>query len=191
MATDASSMDLDSRRNCVTCKTRMSSLLHDSHKICCACRGFECSLDKRCTECEAWSEEVMLKYVKYRKSLDSKSKIRKEKKTSSSDQASHSSSRDSNVSLASAALAGVSEARVTELTTSQLGQFSDSFAASMQASFQNIRDFIDDKFASQVAQPESNLSFADSSSVPVDLGPRQTQTNPSVRKPLYRLWVWG
>ena len=172
MATDNLTMDLDSQCNCVTCKTRMSSLLHDSHKICCTCRGFECSLDKKCTECEVWSEEVMLKYVKYRKSLDSKSKVRKEKKTSSSDQASHSSSRDFNVSLASAASAGVSEARVTELISSQLGQFSDSFAASMQASFENIRAFIDDKFASQVIQPETNPSFADSS-------------------PLCRLWVWG
>ena len=97
MATDASTMDLDSRRNYVTCKTRMSSLLHDSHKICSVCRGFDCSLDKQCTECEAWSEEVMNKYVKYRKSLDSKSKAKKEKKTSSSDQASLLSSRDSNV----------------------------------------------------------------------------------------------
>ena len=121
MATDASTMDLDSRRDCVTCKTRMSSLLHDSYKICCPCRGFECFLDRRCTECKDWSEEVMLKYIKYRKSLDSKSKVRKEKKTSSSDQASHSSSRDSNVSLSSAASAGLSEARVTELISSQLG----------------------------------------------------------------------
>ena len=183
MATDASTMDLDSRRNCVTCKTRMSSLLHDSHKICCTCRGFECSLDKRCTECEVWSEEVMLKHVKYRKSLDSKSKVRKEKKTSSSDQASHSSSRDSNVSLSSAASAGLSEARVTELISSQLGQFSASFAASMQASFDYIRAFIDDKFASQDVQPETNPSLADSSPVPVDLGPCQTQTDPSVRSP--------
>ena len=106
MATDASTMDLDSRRNCVTCKTRMSSLLQDSHKICCACRGFDCSVDNRCSECEAWSEEVMMKYVKYRKSLDSKSKVRKERKSAFSNQASLSSSRDSNVSLASAASAG-------------------------------------------------------------------------------------
>ena len=144
MATDASTMDLDSRCNFVTCKTRMSSLLHESHKICCTCCGFECSLDKRCNECEVWSEEVMMKCGKYRKSLDSKSKVRKEKKTSFSDQASHSSSRNSNVSLASAASAGVSEARVTELISSQLGQFSDSFAASTQASFENIRAFISD-----------------------------------------------
>ena len=125
----------------------------------------------------------MLRYVKYRKSLDSKSKVRKEKKTSSSDQASLSSSRDSNVSLSSAASARLSEARVTELITSQLGQFSASFAASMQASFENIRAFIDDKFASQDVQPETNPSLADSSPVPVDLGPCQTQTDPSVCSP--------
>ena len=159
MATDASSMDLDSRRNCLTCKTRMSSLLHDSHTICCACRGYDCFMDKRCSECEAWSEEVMLKFVKYRKSLES------------------------NVRVTSAASAGVSEVRVTELIAEQLGQFSSSFAASMQASFENIRSFIDDKFASQDSQPETNPSFADSSPVLVDLGPRQTQTDPSVRSP--------
>ena len=44
-------------------------------------------------ESEALSEEVMSKYVKYRKSLDSKSKAKKEKKICSSDQASLSSSR--------------------------------------------------------------------------------------------------
>ena len=107
----------------------------------------------------------MIKYVKYRKSLDSKSKAKKEKKTSSSDQASLSTSRDSSVSFTSAAPAGVSEARVTELISAQLGKFSSSFAASMQASFDNIRAFIDDKFASQDVQPDSNPSFADSSPV--------------------------
>ena len=84
----------------------MSSILHDSHKICSVCRGFDCYLDKRCSECETWSEEVMTKYMKYRKSLDSKSKAKKEKKASSSDQASLSSSKDSNVRLASTASAG-------------------------------------------------------------------------------------
>ena len=158
----------------------MSSLLHDSHLICVACRGFECTMVKRCAECKGWSEEVMVKYVKYRKSLDSKNKSKKDKKTSaSSDQASLPSSRGSNVSLASAASAGVSEARVAELITEQLGQFSSSFAASMQASFDNIKSFIDDRFA-QDSQPELNPSFSDSSPVPVDLGPRQTQTDPSV-----------
>ena len=183
MATDASTMYLDSRRNCVTCKTRMSSLLHDSHKICSVCCGFECSTDKRCSECEAWSEEAIFKYVRYRKSLDSKSKAKREKKTASSDQASLSTSRDSSVGFTSAASAGVFQARVTELISEQLGEFSSSFAASMQASFDNIRAFIDDKFASQGVHANANPSFAASSPVPVYLGPRQIQTDPSVRSP--------
>ena len=29
--------------------------------VCVACRGYDCSLDERCSECETWSEEVMLK----------------------------------------------------------------------------------------------------------------------------------
>ena len=72
----------------------MSSLLHDSHLIRVACRGRDCNMDNRCVECKGWSEEVMIKYVRYRKSLDSKSKAKKEKKSSaSSDQASLPSSR--------------------------------------------------------------------------------------------------
>ena len=70
MATDTTAMDLDSRRNCSTCNTRMSSLFHDSYLICVACRGHDCNIDNRCVECEGWSEEVMIKYVRYRKSLD-------------------------------------------------------------------------------------------------------------------------
>ena len=102
----------------------------------------------------------MLKYVRYRKFLDSKSKSKKEKKTSaSSDQASLPSSRDSSVSQASAALARVSEARVAELIDLQLGQFSSSFAATMQASFDNIKNFIDDRFV-QESQLEPNPSFS-------------------------------
>ena len=125
----------------------------------------------------------MIKYVKYRKSLDCKSKAKKEKKSSSSDQASLSTSRDSSVGFTSTASAGVSKARVTELISTQLGEFSSSFAASMQASFDNIRAFIDNKFASQDVHADCNPSFADSSPVPVDLGPRQTQTDPSVCSP--------
>ena len=57
MATESTVMDLDSRRNCSTCKTRMSSLLHDSHLICVACHRFECTMVKRCAEYEGWSED--------------------------------------------------------------------------------------------------------------------------------------
>ena len=62
------------------------------------------------------------------------------------------------MSQASAASAGVSEARVGELISQQLGQFSSSFVASMQASFDNIKSFIDDRFA-QDSQLEPNPSF--------------------------------
>ena len=86
------------------------------------------------------------------------------------------------MSQASAASAGVSEARVAELITQQLGQFSSSFAACMQASFDNIKTFIDDRFA-QDSQLEPNPSFSVSSPVPVDLGPRQAQTDSSVCNP--------
>ena len=117
----------------------------------------------------------MLKYIKYRKSLEAKSKSRKEKKISTfADQASLPSSRDSNVSQASAASAVISKARVAELISLQLGKFSSSFAATMKASFENIR------FAEQL---EPNPSIPDSSPVPVDLGPRQAQTDPSVLNP--------
>ena len=191
MATDSTAMDLDSRRNCSTCKTRMSNLMHDSHLMCINCRGRDCYLDNRCVECEGWSEEAVLKYIKYRKSLDSKSKSKKDKKISAStDQASLPSSRDSNVSQASAASAGISEARVAELIFMQLGEFSSSFTATMQASFDNIKTFIDDRFA-QETQLEPNPSVSDASPVPVDLGPRQAQTDPSVCNPCIAFWGWG
>ena len=127
MANDTTAMNLDSRRNCSTCKTRMSSLMHDSHLMCTNCRGRDFNMDIHCVECEGWSEEAMLKYIKYRKSLDSKNKSKKDKKISASaDQASLPSSRDSNVSQAFAASAGISEARVAELISMQLDEFSSS-----------------------------------------------------------------
>ena len=94
------------------------------------------------------------------------------------------------MSHASAASAEVSEARVAELITEQLGQFSSSFAASMQASFDNIKSFIDDRFA-QDSQPEPNPSFSESYPVPVDLGPRQTQAGPSVCNPCIAFGAGG
>ena len=158
--------------------------MHDSHLMFINCRGRDCNLDNRCVECEGWSEEAMLKYIKYRKSLDSKSKSKKEKKISaSSDQASLPSSRNSNVSQASAASAGISEAWVAEPITMQLGEFSSSFAATMQASFDNIKTFIDDRFA-QETQLEPNPSVSDAS-------PRQAQTDPSVCNPCIAFGAGG
>ena len=47
----------------------------------------------------------------------------------------------------------------------------------------NIRAFINGKFAGQYIQSDINPFLADSSPVPVDLGLSQTQTDPSVRNP--------
>ena len=93
------------------------------------------------------------------------------------------------MSQASAASAGISDARVAELISMQLGQFSSNFAATMQA-IDNIKTFIDDRFA-QENQLEPNPSIPDSSPVPVDLGPRQAQTDPSVCSPCIAFGAGG
>ena len=64
------------QRSCAKCPTRMSSIDGDKHLICVRCRGYECSVDLRCEECESWSKEEMLNHEKIRKSLASKSKGR-------------------------------------------------------------------------------------------------------------------
>ena len=84
MASDSSAdfSDLESRQTCDLCKTRMSSLLRDKHSVCVVCRGFDCSLGKCCNECGSWSEDLISKYLKHQKSLESKSRSRKAKKPS-------------------------------------------------------------------------------------------------------------
>ena len=38
------------------------------------CKDIKCSLDTRCKECESWSKEFILGYVKHQRSLVSKGK---------------------------------------------------------------------------------------------------------------------
>ena len=64
------------QHSCSRCPGRMSSIDRDRHLVCTHCRGYECSVDLRCGECESWSKEEMLAHEKYRKSLASKSKGR-------------------------------------------------------------------------------------------------------------------
>ena len=64
------------KRSCAKCPTRMSSIDRDKHLICIRCRGYECSVDLRCEECEGWLKEEMLVHGKISKSLASKSKGR-------------------------------------------------------------------------------------------------------------------
>ena len=136
-------VDQDSRRTCPSCNLRMNSFLHDRHSKCIYCRGNECSLENRCSECESWSNDVMSKYVKHRKSLDSKG--RKSKRTEES------SLRSSSRELSSAPLGSagshsdsgsISEARVLELILNSMSSSSDSLATSMEASFVNMETLI-------------------------------------------------
>ena len=64
------------QRSCARGPSRMCSIDRDKHLICIRCRGYECSVDLRCEECENWSREEMLAHEKIRKSLASKSKGR-------------------------------------------------------------------------------------------------------------------
>ena len=63
---------VDGRRKCSSCPRRMSKKSADRHTFCVSCRGFDCDLNSRCPECLEWSEEEVLTYTKYRKSLKSR-----------------------------------------------------------------------------------------------------------------------
>ena len=62
----------DGRRKCIACPRRMSKKSADRHTLCVNCRGFDCDVHSRCEECLEWSEEEVIKYAKYRKSLKSR-----------------------------------------------------------------------------------------------------------------------
>ena len=63
---------VDGRRKCRSCPRRMSKKSADRHTLCIACRGFDCDLNNRCKECLEWSEDEVIRYAKYRKSLKSR-----------------------------------------------------------------------------------------------------------------------
>ena len=63
---------VDGHRKCRSCPRRMSKKSADRHTLCIACRGFGCDLNNRCEECLEWSEDEVIKYAKYRKSLKSR-----------------------------------------------------------------------------------------------------------------------
>ena len=63
---------VDGRRKCSSCPRRMSKKSADQHTLCVSCRGFDCDLNNRCEECLEWSEEEVVKYAIYRKSLKSR-----------------------------------------------------------------------------------------------------------------------
>ena len=68
----AANASLDGRRKCIACPRRMSKKSADRHTLCVNCRSFDCDVHSCCEECLEWSEEKVIKYAKYRKSLKSR-----------------------------------------------------------------------------------------------------------------------
>ena len=67
-------------RRCI-CGKWMNSLTYDFHSCCIDCRSRECDLDVRCDECIDVSDDKMLTYIKYRLSLQRKSRYRQRSKS--------------------------------------------------------------------------------------------------------------
>ena len=63
---------VDGRRKCIACPRRMSKKSADRHTLCVNCLGFDCVINNCWEECLEWSEEEVVKYAKYRKSLKSR-----------------------------------------------------------------------------------------------------------------------
>ena len=70
---------VDGRRKCSSCPRRMSKKSADRHTVCITCRGFDCDINNRCEECLEWSEDDIVAYAKYRKSLKSRKSSSKQK----------------------------------------------------------------------------------------------------------------
>ena len=70
---------VDGRRKCSSCPRRMSKKSADRHTVCIACRDFDCDINNRCEECLEWSEDDIIAYAKYRKSLKSRDSSSKAK----------------------------------------------------------------------------------------------------------------
>ena len=164
------SFDMDSRHSCPSCNSRMSSLLSDQHKLCVNCHGQDCDSSNKCVECSSWADDVFEKYVKYRRSLISKSKSKKLKgsmkdlsgklpcKSLGNKSQDESAVGDSSVAQST----NLSEDRVRELISSSLMDFSSSFASSMEESFAKINSLVDSKLSAQenISQDATNFSFS-------------------------------
>ena len=63
---------VDGRRKCSSCPRRMCKKSVVRHTFCISCKDFNCDINNRCEECLEWSEDDIIKYAKYRKSLKSR-----------------------------------------------------------------------------------------------------------------------
>ena len=125
----------------------------------------------------------MSKYVKHRKSLDSKSKKARKSDETSSCSSSVESSAVPSVSGGSHSDSWVlTEARVLELISSSFSQLSESLSALMDFSFANMETMINDRM-SYVSQDVPNRSFSALSPVPVRQSPCQGRKDPSLESP--------
>ena len=121
------------QRSCSRCSSRMSSFDRDRHLICNRCRGFECSVELRCEECECWSKEEMLAHEKYRKSLASKAKGRGKNSNKSSKVPASPPKASANVELETHFAAQYEQIfhdiniKMDQLSSSLLGQISSLF----------------------------------------------------------------
>ena len=88
----AGSSTLSAHRSCPCCTRRMSSLKYIIHAFCVTCRDVKCSVKVNCNECNYWSVDFMLCYVKHHKSLVSKGKMKTPISSSSSSPSSSSTS---------------------------------------------------------------------------------------------------
>ena len=70
---------VDGRRKCSSCPRRMSKKSADRHTVCITCRGFDCDINNLCKECLEWSEDDIIAYAKYHKSLKSRESSSKQK----------------------------------------------------------------------------------------------------------------
>ena len=57
----------------------MSKKSADRHTVCITCRGFDCDINNCCEECLEWSEDDIVAYAKYRKSLKSRESSSKQR----------------------------------------------------------------------------------------------------------------
>ena len=165
----------------------MSSILHDRHSKCIKCCGNECSLENRCSDCESWSTDVMSKYVKHCKSLDSKSgKSKKSDESALRSSSGESSSAPLDSAGSHSDSGGIFEARVLELISNSMSQLSDSLAASLEASFVNMETLIDNRISHHVSQDVPNRSFIAPPPVPVCQSPSQGRQDHSLGSPRTR-----
>ena len=185
--------DKDARRNCQFCKARMSSVLYDKHILCSACRGGECALGSKCKECMTWTDDDFARYLKHRKSLDTKNKNRKSKDGSLSKSKSFKEKEreqrddlllgsgsetgsvvlgDENIGLDLGLGSGgpISRSEILDLVNSSIDSFGNSFRSEvsghLKSAFEDISALLDRRLGSEDVNV-TNRSFTAPSPAPV------------------------